>query len=364
MNLTNINQVSLPGILAGTRWRDKGGRAQGGVTDPNPGGHRDGGQHRAVRTDYVNLSPDHRDPPQQARGAVGDCRIPPRTTPYDLDAITFTGTQVGTRWVPQGAGPITGASSRGAPSTSAAPGSSCGPATAAQTNSGPVESNAWRTSGGCLTTSGTTNGSAVQLSTCNGGAGKELDGRRRRIISSTPASASTPTVPAAPTAPRSSSGPATAAPTNTGHYHLMGRSTRWPECCILTGDATEELDPMLSDLPPAQEQPRGDRGRADDAHDENLVVHDFEPGWDASRLIRPRLPATWRSADVRPEDYDALVIPGGRARNTSESTRRSPPRRPVLLRAGPTRSARSATAPRYRRRWACCEVAPRRPSLH
>ncbi|WP_211369998.1 DJ-1/PfpI family protein [Nonomuraea turkmeniaca] len=45
-----------------------------------------------------------------------------------------------------------------------------------------------------------------------------------------------------------------------------------------------------------------------------LLVHDFEPGWDAY-TERPgrQLPVDLAFADVRPEDYQALVIRDGRA---------------------------------------------------
>lgn len=45
-----------------------------------------------------------------------------------------------------------------------------------------------------------------------------------------------------------------------------------------------------------------------------LVVHDFEAGWDAyTEKPGHQLPVDLAFADVRPEDYQALVIPGGRA---------------------------------------------------
>jgi protease I len=45
-----------------------------------------------------------------------------------------------------------------------------------------------------------------------------------------------------------------------------------------------------------------------------LVVHDFEPGFE-TYIERPgyRVEADVAFADVNPDDYDALVIPGGRA---------------------------------------------------
>ncbi|WP_327589577.1 DJ-1/PfpI family protein [Nonomuraea sp. NBC_00507] len=45
-----------------------------------------------------------------------------------------------------------------------------------------------------------------------------------------------------------------------------------------------------------------------------LVVHDFEPGWDAyTEKPGHQLPVDLAFADVHPEEYQALVIPGGRA---------------------------------------------------
>jgi protease I len=46
----------------------------------------------------------------------------------------------------------------------------------------------------------------------------------------------------------------------------------------------------------------------------NLVVHDFEPGWD-TYIERPgrRLDSDLAFRDVRPENYAGILIPGGRA---------------------------------------------------
>ena len=46
----------------------------------------------------------------------------------------------------------------------------------------------------------------------------------------------------------------------------------------------------------------------------NSVVHDFEPGWD-TYIEKPgyRIPADIAFRDVRPEQYDGLILSGGRA---------------------------------------------------
>ncbi len=46
----------------------------------------------------------------------------------------------------------------------------------------------------------------------------------------------------------------------------------------------------------------------------NSVIHDFEPGWD-TYVEKPgyRIPADIAFRDVRPEDYDGIILSGGRA---------------------------------------------------
>lgn len=46
----------------------------------------------------------------------------------------------------------------------------------------------------------------------------------------------------------------------------------------------------------------------------NSMAHDFEPGWDTS-IEKPgyRIPAEVAFRDVNPEEYDALIVSGGRA---------------------------------------------------
>src|SRR3954452_15533657 len=82
---------------------------------------------------------------------------------------------------------------------------------------------------------------------------------------------------------------------------------------VLAGDAAEELDSMY---PVFRLREGGHEAvvAAPTTRPVKLVVHDFEPGWDAY-TERPghQLPVDLAFADVRPEDYQAAVIPGGRA---------------------------------------------------
>jgi protease I len=82
---------------------------------------------------------------------------------------------------------------------------------------------------------------------------------------------------------------------------------------VLTGDAAEELDSMY---PVFRLREGGHEAvvAAPTTRAVKLVVHDFEPGWDAyTEKPGHELPVDLAFGDVRPEDYDALVIPGGRA---------------------------------------------------
>jgi protease I len=82
---------------------------------------------------------------------------------------------------------------------------------------------------------------------------------------------------------------------------------------ILTGDAAEDLDAMY---PVFRLREAGYEVvvTAPTTKVVKLVVHDFEEGWDAY-TERPgrHLPVDLAFADVDPEEYVALVIPGGRA---------------------------------------------------
>lgn len=82
---------------------------------------------------------------------------------------------------------------------------------------------------------------------------------------------------------------------------------------ILTGDAAEELDSMY---PVFRLREGGHEAvvAAPTTRPVKLVVHDFEPECDAyTEKPGHLLPVDLAFADVAPEDYDALVIPGGRA---------------------------------------------------
>ena len=82
---------------------------------------------------------------------------------------------------------------------------------------------------------------------------------------------------------------------------------------MLVGDAAEELDSMYP-LFRLREDDHEVVVAAPTTRPVQLVVHDFEPGCDAyTEKPGRRLPVDLAFADVRPEEYDALVIPGGRA---------------------------------------------------
>jgi protease I len=82
---------------------------------------------------------------------------------------------------------------------------------------------------------------------------------------------------------------------------------------ILAGDAAEELDTMYP-LFRLREEGHEVVVSAPTTRAVKLVVHDFEPGCDAyTEKPGRQLPVDLAFADVRPEEFDALVIPGGRA---------------------------------------------------
>ena len=82
---------------------------------------------------------------------------------------------------------------------------------------------------------------------------------------------------------------------------------------MLAGDAAEELDSMYP-LFRLREDDHEVVVAAPTTRAVQLVVHDFEPGCDAyTEKPGRRLPVDLAFADVRPEEFDALVIPGGRA---------------------------------------------------
>ncbi|WP_199444351.1 DJ-1/PfpI family protein [Umezawaea beigongshangensis] len=82
---------------------------------------------------------------------------------------------------------------------------------------------------------------------------------------------------------------------------------------ILTADAAEELDSMY---PIFRLREGGHEAvvAAPTTRAVKLVVHDFEPGCDAyTEKPGHLLPVDLAFGDVAPEEYDGLVIPGGRA---------------------------------------------------
>jgi protease I len=82
---------------------------------------------------------------------------------------------------------------------------------------------------------------------------------------------------------------------------------------VLTGDAAEELDSMY---PVFRLREGGHEAvvAALTTRPVKLVVHDFEPDCDAyTEKPGHLLPVDVAFADVRPAEFDALVIPGGRA---------------------------------------------------
>lgn len=82
---------------------------------------------------------------------------------------------------------------------------------------------------------------------------------------------------------------------------------------VLTGDACEDLDAMYP-IYRLREAGYEVVVAAPSRKTVNLVVHDFEEGWDAY-TERPgrHLPVDLAFSEVDPSDYVALVIPGGRA---------------------------------------------------
>lgn len=82
---------------------------------------------------------------------------------------------------------------------------------------------------------------------------------------------------------------------------------------VLVGDAAEELDSMY---PVFRLREGGHEAvvAAPTTRPVKLVVHDFESGWDAyTEKPGHELPVDLAFADVDPERFDGLVIPGGRA---------------------------------------------------
>lgn len=92
----------------------------------------------------------------------------------------------------------------------------------------------------------------------------------------------------------------------------MGEEKRRPRILILGGDAAEALEILYPYFSLLEEGwvVHVAAPKKDVIH---TVVHDFEPGWDT---YTEKLGYLWRAdltfEEVKPEEYDGLVIPGGR----------------------------------------------------
>jgi protease I len=86
-----------------------------------------------------------------------------------------------------------------------------------------------------------------------------------------------------------------------------------PSVLLIAGDATESLDTWYP-YHRLREEGIAVHIGAPAKKILNSVIHDFEPGWD-TYVEKPgyRIPADVAFADVKPEDYDALILSGGRA---------------------------------------------------
>src|SRR3982074_968403 len=91
------------------------------------------------------------------------------------------------------------------------------------------------------------------------------------------------------------------------------RKMAQPKVLILTGDAAESLEVYYPYQRLLEEGYEGDVA-APTRQKLHFVVNDFEPGFD-TYTEKPgyTLQADLAFADVRANDYVALVIPGGRA---------------------------------------------------
>jgi len=92
----------------------------------------------------------------------------------------------------------------------------------------------------------------------------------------------------------------------------VGGEKRRPRILILGGDAAEALEILYPYFSLLEEGwvVHVAAPKKDVIH---TVVHDFEPGWDT---YTEKLGYLWRAdltfEEVKPEEYDGLVIPGGR----------------------------------------------------
>jgi protease I len=86
-----------------------------------------------------------------------------------------------------------------------------------------------------------------------------------------------------------------------------------PKVLVITGDGGESYEALYA-VHRFAEEGWGAVVAAPSKRRLNLVMHDFEPGWD-TYIERPGygLEADLAFADVHPEDYEAILILGGRA---------------------------------------------------
>lgn len=86
-----------------------------------------------------------------------------------------------------------------------------------------------------------------------------------------------------------------------------------PKVLIITGDGAEALEVMYPYQRLLEEGFEVDIA-APSAKKIQTVVHDTEEGWDTySEKLGYKVEATLAFSDVKPEEYVALVVPGGRA---------------------------------------------------
>lgn len=86
-----------------------------------------------------------------------------------------------------------------------------------------------------------------------------------------------------------------------------------PKVLLVAGDATESLDTWYP-YHRLREENIEVHIAAPAKRVLNSVVHDFEPGWD-TYIEKPgyRIPADIAFRDVKPADYDGVILSGGRA---------------------------------------------------
>ena len=86
-----------------------------------------------------------------------------------------------------------------------------------------------------------------------------------------------------------------------------------PRVLLIAGDATESLDTWYPYLRLREEGIEVHIG-APAKKVLNSVIHDFEPDWD-TYVEKPgyRIPADVAFSDIRPAEYDAIILSGGRA---------------------------------------------------